>query len=98
VVVEEDARKAGAKPGVVLNTHRVGSGNGIIAGLRRAQDACGEKYSPLMMYDCKREAGRLLHEYAEDREMQEMKLEQQRKIQKQQPKRQKEKSRDDWER
>jgi len=65
---------------------------------RRIETAYGDKYSPLMMYDSKREAGRLLNEYAEDRAIQEIKREQQRQMQKQQPQQQKKKSRDDWER
>jgi len=64
----------------------------------RIETAYGDKYSPLMMYDSKREAGRLLNEYAEDRAIQEIKREQQRQMQKQQPQQQKKKSRDDWER
>ncbi|MEA5051223.1 MAG: hypothetical protein VB021_07085 [Oscillospiraceae bacterium] len=60
--------------------------------------AYGDKYSPLMMYDSKREAGRLLNEYAEDRAIQKIKRGQQRLMQKQQPQQQKKKSRDDWER
>ena len=64
----------------------------------RIETAYGDKYSPLMMYDSKREARRLLNEYAEDRAIQEIKREQQRQMQKQQPQQQKKKSRDDWER
>ena len=65
---------------------------------RRIETAYGDKYNALLMFDSKREAGRLLNEYAEDRTMHEMKREQQRKMQKQQPEQQKKKRWDDWER
>jgi hypothetical protein len=67
--------------------------------VRRVQSAYGDKYSPLIMYDSKREVSKLLNEYAEDRAMQKLKREQQRKIQReQQPQPRKKKIRDDWER
>lgn len=65
----------------------------------RVQSAYGDKYSLLMAYDSKREVSKLLNEYTEDRAMQELKREQQRKIQREQlPQPRKKKFRDDWER
>lgn len=66
--------------------------------VRRVQSAYGDKYSPLMMYDSKREVSKRLNEYAEDRAMQKLKREQQRKIQREQQPQPKNKSRDNRER
>ena len=47
----------------------------------RVQRAYGEKYNSLAMFDSKRETSTLLHEYAEERKIQEEKRTQQFKIQ-----------------
>ena len=68
--------------------------------INRVQRAYGDKYNPLTMFDSKREASRLLREYADEQAVQKMKREQQQKIKPDFRRNQstKEKRRDDWER
>lgn len=62
----------------------------------RVQDAYGEKYDSLMMFDSKRDVANLLHEEAEVRSVREfLRHEQQQQAQQKQNKK---KSRDSWER
>lgn len=60
----------------------------------RVQDAYGEKYDPLMMFDSKRDVANLLHEEAETRSVRERLWKKQQ--QQAQQKQTKKKSRDSW--
>ena len=63
---------------------------------QRVQDAYGEKYDLMMMYDSKRHVANLLHEEAEARSIREHLLQKQQR--QAQQKQNKKKSRDSWER
>ena len=63
---------------------------------QRVQDAYGEKYDLMMMYDSKRHVANLLHEEAEARSIREHLLQKQQR--QAQQKQNKKKSRDNWER
>lgn len=66
--------------------------------VRKLQDRYADKYSRMTMVDGKREVSLLLDEYAEGQEIQQMKREQQRRLQQEHRQTQPKKKRDDWER
>ena len=66
--------------------------------VRKLQDRYADKYSRMTMVDGKREVFLLLDEYAEGQEIQQMKREQQRRLQQEHRQTQPKKKRDDWER
>lgn len=66
--------------------------------VRKLQDKYTDKYSHTIMVDGKREVSLMLDEYAEEQEIQQMKREQQRKLQREYRQSQPKKKRDDWER
>ena len=66
--------------------------------VRKLQDRYADKYSHMTMVDGKREVSLMLDEYAEGQEIQQMKREQQRKLQRERRQTQSKKKRDDWER
>ena len=66
--------------------------------MRKLQDRYADKYSHMTMVDGKREVSLMLDEYAEGQEIQQMKREQQRKLQRERRQTQSKKKRDDWER
>ena len=68
------------------------------AAVQRVQEKYGDKYSPFVMADSKRDVSRHLDEYAEGQEIQQMKRERQRRLQQEHRQTQPKKKRDDWER
>ena len=66
--------------------------------VRKLQERYAGKYSHMIMVDGKREASLMLDEYAEGQEIQQMKREQQRRLQREHRQTQPKKKRDDWER
>ena len=66
--------------------------------VRKLQDRYSDKYSHMTMVDGRREVSLILDEYAEGQEIQQMKREQQRRLQREHRQTQPKKKRDDWER
>jgi len=66
--------------------------------IHKLQERYGDKYSHMTMVDGKREVSLMLDEYAEGQEIQQMKREQQRRLQRERRLNQPKKKRDDWER
>jgi len=66
--------------------------------VRRVQNAYGNKYNAMTMFDSKRETSRMLAENAENRTIQQLKQERQRRLQREHSQRQPKKKREDWER
>ena len=66
--------------------------------VRKLQERYAGKYSHMIMVDGKREVSLMLDEYAEGQEIQQMKREQQRRLQREHRQTQPKKKRDDWER
>lgn len=66
--------------------------------VHRLQERYADKYSHITMVDGKREVSRILDEYAEGQEIQQIKREQQRRLQREHRQTQPKKKRDDWER
>ena len=66
--------------------------------VRKLQERYAGKYSHMIMVDGKREVSLMLDEYAEGQEIQQMKREQQRRLQREHRQTQPKKNRDDWER
>ena len=66
--------------------------------VHKLQERYADKYSHTTMVDGKREVSLILDEYAKGQEIQQMKREQQRRLQREHRQAQPKKKRDDWER
>lgn len=66
--------------------------------VHKLQERYADKYSHTTMIDGKREVSLMLDEYAEGQEIQQMKREQQHRLQRKRRQNQSKKKRDDWER